>query len=493
MDCTQCNFTCSKEAYLEMKLVFLHPNWVPLSRIIVSLQEQIKKDFEIVNIFNSPCIKDLVDFKQRCHVFIEYYYNRKKRNSSRIELQAWEKRINFPLMEILYADVDRNSPYSNYRKIYEEIMLAYIEFFDNIFRKEKLDFIISEPVANIFSFLAYLIGKLYNVYYRGIESARFPNRFGIVKDIYGYNRQRTELFEKDTYILNQESLNYLSKLDIMQPDYVKGQGRLPPLITKEMIQKAVSYTICNIKYYKYNRIDPAGGGISFSTQFYFTKRRIQRIFNWYATKSKGLYKRPDTGSEQGYFLFPLQYQPEASTLILAPNFSNQYEVIRNIAISLPIGIKLYVKEHKTFLGTRGPKFYKKILIFPNVELVDPFINTVKLVKNSFGVITITSTVGYETLLLNKPVICLGNVFYDFHPLCFKVTAYPKLKEVLRNIVDGKIEVDPSWPSRFLYAYYETTWSGTFNYMDPNSFLPANIEKISKGLKSTLSKDKIEKC
>ena len=459
---------------------------------MVSLQEQMKNDFEIVNILNSPCMKGLVDFKQRCHVFIEYYYNRKKkRSSSRIELQAWEKRINFPLMEILYADVDRYS-YGNYRKIYEEIMLAYIEFFDNIFRKEKIGFIISEPVAGTFSFLAHLIGKLYNVYYRGIESARFPNRFDILKNIYGHNQQRAELFEKGTHTLNQDSLNYLSKLDIMQPDYVKGQDRLPPLITKKMIRKAISYIRCNIKYYKYNRIDPAGGGISFSTQLHFAKKRIQRIFDWYITKSKGLYERPDTESEQGYFLFPLQYQPEASTLILAPNFCNQYEVIRNIAISLPIGIKLYVKEHKTFLGTRGPNFYKKILAFPNVELVDPFMNTVKLIRNSLRVITITSTVGYEALLLNKPVICLGNVFYDFHPLCFKVTTYPKLKEVLRSIVDGKIEVDPSWPSRFLYAYHETTWSGTFNYMDPNSFLPENIEKISKGLKSTLSRDKIER-
>ena len=50
-------------------------------------------------------------------------------------------------------------------------------------------------------------------------------------------------------------------------------------------------------------------------------------------------------SNEKFLFFPLQVQPERNVDIDAPFYSNQIEVITNIAKALPVGFKLYVKEH----------------------------------------------------------------------------------------------------------------------------------------------------
>ena len=59
--------------------------------------------------------------------------------------------------------------------------------------------------------------------------------------------------------------------------------------------------------------------------------------------------------------FPLQEEPERGVLIQAPNYTNQIEVITNIAKSLPTGYELYVKEHpgNVFREWRSVSDYKK--------------------------------------------------------------------------------------------------------------------------------------
>ena len=48
---------------------------------------------------------------------------------------------------------------------------------------------------------------------------------------------------------------------------------------------------------------------------------------------------------ENFIFFPLQLDPERTILIDAPFFTNQLELVRNTAKSLPIGYKLYVKTH----------------------------------------------------------------------------------------------------------------------------------------------------
>src|SRR5690606_12929500 len=78
------------------------------------------------------------------------------------------------------------------------------------------------------------------------------------------------------------------------------------------------------------------------------KQRAQRVVNDYATRD--LFEKPVPGER--YVLFPIHFQPEASTLVRGPYYLDQASLIEDIAKSLPVGYRLYVKEHMANRGRR---------------------------------------------------------------------------------------------------------------------------------------------
>ena len=114
-----------------------------------------------------------------------------------------------------------------------------------------------------------------------------------------------------------------------------------------------------------------------------------------------------------FLLYPLHFHPESSTSILAGAYLNEYEVIRNIAFNLPQGITLYVKDHMAACGFQQLAFYRKLKDLPNVRLISYTADAKQLIRKSVGVITLTSTVGYEALLLGKRVFLFAPFFMNF--------------------------------------------------------------------------------
>ena len=155
--------------------------------------------------------------------------------------------------------------------------------------------------------------------------------------------------------------------------------------------------------------------------------------------------------KEDFFLYPLHYHPEGSTSVSAKYTDYEFNAIKNIAISLPWGVKLYVKEHVSAEGIRPPRFYRDLEKFPNIRLLAPTENTKKIIKNSMGIITLTSTVGYEALILNRPVIILGDVFYSINPNCFTVRDFYLLPEMVKRVLERKIDSQANHD--FVKAYW----------------------------------------
>lgn len=140
--------------------------------------------------------------------------------------------------------------------------------------------------------------------------------------------------------------------------------------------------------------------------------------------------------EEDYAFFPLHVEPEIALLLQAPWNTNQIRVISDIARSLPVHFKLYVKEHPVMAGYRPRSFYKEIKKIPNVKLINPGISSFTVITHAKLITTITGTVGWEATLLKKPVIMFGNQFYKFLDIVKKCTT-PKdlpylVKEQLEN-------------------------------------------------------------
>ena len=112
-----------------------------------------------------------------------------------------------------------------------------------------------------------------------------------------------------------------------------------------------------------------------------------------------------------YVYHPLHQEIERGLLLGAPFYSNQFENIKHIANSLPVGYKLIVKEHPNSKtrGWRSVTEMKKIMNLPNVILIHPLANSDQIVDRSELVISIKGSSGIEAALRNKPSIVVGKV------------------------------------------------------------------------------------
>lgn len=137
--------------------------------------------------------------------------------------------------------------------------------------------------------------------------------------------------------------------------------------------------------------------------------------------------------------FPLHFEPERTLLITTPFYSNQIEVITNIAKSLPIEYKLYVKEHGSMelLFWHDKSFYKDIIKLQNVKLVHPSVNPKQLLKKCDLVTTIAGTVGLEALFFEKPVIVFSDVIFSYFPNVFRIKNRNDLPKIIRKALTLK--------------------------------------------------------
>lgn len=144
-----------------------------------------------------------------------------------------------------------------------------------------------------------------------------------------------------------------------------------------------------------------------------------------------------------YAYFPLGVDPEANILITAPFFTNQIEMIRNIAKSLPIGYELYVKENPAQVNREWRKIseYKEIIEIPNVKLLHPSVSNEKLIENSSLVITIAGSSGFEAAFYEKPSIVFSDISYAVLPSVHRVKEMEKLPETIRSCLSEKVHVE----------------------------------------------------
>jgi UDP-N-acetylglucosamine 2-epimerase len=108
-----------------------------------------------------------------------------------------------------------------------------------------------------------------------------------------------------------------------------------------------------------------------------------------------------------YAFYPMHFEPEMAVQVLGRGYQNQIEVIRNLALSVPIGMKVVVKEHPRSLGVRPTAYYRKLLAIPNVVLVHPFTPAVAIIRHASLIAIISGAIGFESLVAEKPVIVFG--------------------------------------------------------------------------------------
>ncbi len=189
-------------------------------------------------------------------------------------------------------------------------------------------------------------------------------------------------------------------------------------------------TKSNFTYYGRSKPKVVLDSISLSV-----KRKIRSRF-----MTKNLVSNPDLNIP--YVYFPMNVEEELSVLHYSPFFTNQIEIIRYLAKSIPIDHKLYVKDHifAEFRGWHSINEYKEIMEIPNVMLIHPSYSSNVLVKQSKLVVTVRGTASFDAAKENIPSLVFGDIPFSILPSVYKVDTLTELpfmiKTALKTVVNS---------------------------------------------------------
>jgi len=141
-----------------------------------------------------------------------------------------------------------------------------------------------------------------------------------------------------------------------------------------------------------------------------------------------------------FVYFPLQFQPEATIDVAAPYFTNQIEVARLLAMSLPDDYTLVVKDHPEMVGLRSDSYLEKIARTVNVKLIDYRIPNENIIKKTSLIISPSGTTIAEASFYYKPVIQLGNLGTTQKlPNVFKHTDLTTISGLIKKLLNTNLK------------------------------------------------------
>lgn len=369
-------------------------------------------------------------------------------------LQQLEKEYGIPYLwpylaldrMIMFDLPKREYPYNTPAYTHEEMMRifqvkarAIIKFLE----EEKPDFIFLSVIGTISSLLLYQIAKKKGVkVFLGLET-RVGDNFTLTENYENFSYAEklfTDLIKREIeskkineardYIKNfrEKPISYIYTLK----DGTKDTSRLKEFkwfLPKNFFKSFKWFLKLTFLYLskKRWRYYTEGNPVSFFIDH--TKRKIRGLIGY-----EHLYDTVNL--KEDFAFFPLHYEPEVATMLWAPFWTNQPNLIRQIAKSLPLHFKLYIKENPAMLGYRTQAYYKELKKIPNVKIINPNFNSFELTKNSRLVITLTSTVGWEAVLFKKPVITFGDVFYNILSMVRHCHDIEQLPFIVKNQLEN---------------------------------------------------------
>jgi len=352
-------------------------------------------------------------------------------------------------------------------EFFDRLKSALLSFFEGIFDRHRIGAVLYENVSNAFSHYALFVAERKGAVYFGIGGSRLPGRFSVSGDPLADDAVAAAFaaIQDDRAPveapLRQWAADYIAQIETVMPDYMKINGLDQiGLVRRYLRADRWDKVKSLLRHATDSRTDAFQIGNPLRTHFNLFARNVRRRFK--VGRVQRLYQEPVQGEQ--FLLYPMHFHPESSTSILAGTYLDEYEVIRNIAFSLPEGLRLYVKDHMSAWGYPSLDFYRRLTRLPNVRLLAPGAPTKQLIKASSGVITLTSTVGYEALLLKKRVYLYGRVFYEFHRGVTRIENPAALRELIKSGVESPIDWDDDYNNDFVCAYHRSTLPGSLNVM-----------------------------
>jgi hypothetical protein len=161
--------------------------------------------------------------------------------------------------------------------------------------------------------------------------------------------------------------------------------------------------------------------------------------------------------ERPYVYFPLHVTDDYKIKKVIPHCVDQASIVEQVADALPPGYDLVLKEHPMSVGRNSIALLTRLRKRRNVRLVEPRASSHELIRNAAAVAVISSTVGLEALLYEKPVLTLGQPFYAGYGITLDLDSFAEIREQVPALL--RFRPDPERIRRFLHAAMRACYPG----------------------------------
>lgn len=298
------------------------------------------------------------------------------------------------LCNCFHEDVYTKNPLNDNSRL--SYVIHWASYIEDIIQRYNVYSIISYTSSSAPMLLAADIIRLHGGLYTQMLPTRIPDRLAFCD---GYNEEHLiELCQKvDTDKINNALIHTKEKV----PTWAKfdySPTKMVNLLFKK--NKIFSKNSIDIKKIK--------------SPFHFDLSLSQRILNHLLKRWRDFrsFEYDVYRQNENYISYFMHKVPEAAISVHAQYYEDEFSIIANIARSLPLGIKLYVKDHPHMQWNRNRNLYKNIKSIPSVRLLDPDTPVAELIENSLLCITKTGTPALQAFWAGRPSLVFGDAYYN---------------------------------------------------------------------------------
>jgi hypothetical protein len=392
-------------------------------------------------------------------------------------LSEFEKKYEINLWNVVYSDINFNE-HNIFYKFQKNEILSILEqeckFFELVLDEINPDYLIIRMTDYSQNQIIQMMCKKRGVRVLTINHSRFGYRTIISQD--------TDFLDDDLIeeVKSNNKRSFEELLDVIR-DYSNQQIDFRKKYQNSYIKKIFAILkFLRISFKEEYKLFFGNFGKTIfnvtknEVNIFFKKKYRQAFLNKNALKN---FKK------ESFVYFPLHLQPERSTLILASFCTDQIEMVKRIAKSIPIDYKLYVKEHpmQAIHGWRNSSFYKEILEIPNVELIHPTIKNEEMIKKCDLVTTITGTGGLEAAFYRKPSIVFANVIYSSLKSVCIIQNFEEMPKKIREALNFSVDKNDvnKYVDLIMKNSFKLDLSGVFYSLIDNYFYNGGYLKESQ--------------
>ena len=182
-------------------------------------------------------------------------------------------------------------------------------------------------------------------------------------------------------------------------------------------------------------------------------RHLQTALNY--VQLKKLYT--EMNASENFIYYPLHVPADMALTLRSPTYLDQYTLIDSICNNLPVGYKLYIKEHPAYVGALDTFRIRDLLKrHKSLRVIQPFTNNYELLGSARAIVTVNSKSGAEALMLQNHVIVLGDASYSNAPCAQYVKNIKDLPELVSTTID---KAPPSQED--VAQFFQHAWNNSY--------------------------------